>query len=196
MTIVPGTRNELIKTIIPPGSIGAEIGVLSGAFSYKLLRLPIAALYMVDPWTAYSKFSHDRLNDQKVLDDALRQAKQYNEEDLAKGRAHIVREYSAVAARSWLSNNNPRLDWVYIDGNHSYEAALEDHLLWEQNLKPGGFIMGHDYAPQYSREVCGVVDAVTEFCKTRGWKIELMSSINNQNVPAWENIHTYKLIKT
>ncbi len=195
MKIVPGTRNELIKTIIPHQSVGAEIGCLSGAFAYKLLQLPIKRLFMVDPWQAYDEFDHDRLNEQAVLDDALRQAKVYNAEDLDKGRAVIVREFSSKAALSWKDNKYPELDWVYIDGNHSYKAVLEDHLLWEKNLKPGGFIMGHDYMPNYSREVCGVVDAVKEFCNTRGWKIELLTSTDNRGVPEWENIPTYQLTK-
>lgn len=190
MITLPCTRNDLIEKIVPPDSVGAEIGVLSGAFSYKLLRLPIRKLFMVDPWREHKDFAHDGLNRQEVLDDALRQAETYNRNDLDCGRAIIVREFSADAAKSWFAKFRPRLDWVYIDANHSYAAALQDHLLWEEVLKPDGFIMGHDYLEHPD---CGVVQAVDFFCRTRGWEIEYLTSDSNQGVPTWENIVSYSL---
>ena len=38
-----------------------------------------------------------------------------------------------------------RLDFVFIDANHSYEACLEDIRLWFPKVKPNGVIAGHDY---------------------------------------------------
>ena len=36
-------------------------------------------------------------------------------------------------------------DWVYIDGNHSYEAVRQDLELYWRKLKPGGYIVCDDY---------------------------------------------------
>ena len=38
------------------------------------------------------------------------------------------------------------LDFVFIDGDHSYEAAKKDHDRWTPLLKPGGLAIYHDMA--------------------------------------------------
>lgn len=38
------------------------------------------------------------------------------------------------------------LDFVFIDGGHSYEAAKKDHLKWGALVKKGGLIVHHDMA--------------------------------------------------
>lgn len=47
---------------------------------------------------------------------------------------------SAVAARMW----NTPLSLVFIDGGHSYDAALGDYQAWMPHLKPGGYLLIHD----------------------------------------------------
>ncbi len=37
------------------------------------------------------------------------------------------------------------LDWVYIDGDHSYEAVKADLLAWLRKVKSGGALVGDDY---------------------------------------------------
>lgn len=54
------------------------------------------------------------------------------------------------------------LDFVYIDANHSYEAVKEDIAIWRPKVRAGGFIGGHDYAPEHR----GVMLAVNELQKT------------------------------
>ena len=36
------------------------------------------------------------------------------------------------------------LDFVFIDGDHSYHGAKMDHLRWAKRLKCGGFLFHHD----------------------------------------------------
>jgi predicted O-methyltransferase YrrM len=38
------------------------------------------------------------------------------------------------------------LDFAFIDGDHSYEAAKRDHNMWGQRVRPGGLIIHHDMA--------------------------------------------------
>ena len=47
---------------------------------------------------------------------------------------------SDVAARSWQTP----LGLVFIDGGHSYEAALTDYRVWSPHLLPGGYLLIHD----------------------------------------------------
>jgi len=48
--------------------------------------------------------------------------------------------FSKVAARNWKTP----LNLVFIDGGHSYEAALTDYLCWNEHLVPGGYLIFHD----------------------------------------------------
>lgn len=41
-------------------------------------------------------------------------------------------------------------DFVFIDGDHSYEAAKSDHNKWGKKVKVGGFIIHHDMGKQRS----------------------------------------------
>lgn len=36
------------------------------------------------------------------------------------------------------------LDFVFIDGDHTYEGAKRDHVRWGRHVKPGGVIVHHD----------------------------------------------------
>lgn len=47
---------------------------------------------------------------------------------------------SEEANRGW----NKQIDLLWIDGDHSYEWAQKDYLLWEPYLKMGGIIAYHD----------------------------------------------------
>jgi hypothetical protein len=71
------------------------------------------------------------------------------------------------------------LDWFYLDAFHIYPEVIQDLRLWSKRLKPGGFIMGHDYieTTQWARTLeFGVVKAVNQFCAEEGWEIQYLTS--------------------
>ena len=43
---------------------------------------------------------------------------------------------------------NAELDFVFIDGDHSYDGARRDHNKWGKLVRVGGFIIHHDMANQ------------------------------------------------
>jgi len=60
--------------------------------------------------------------------------------------------------------NNEMLDWIYIDGDHSYEGCLKDLENSLNVVKPGGLILGDDYGwPNAKWFKPGVTKAVDEF---------------------------------
>ena len=62
----------------------------------------------------------------------------------------------------------PLLDWIYIDGDHSYKAALSDlNAAWPV-LKPGGVLCGDDYFDGDDIGLFGVKSAVETFCAALG----------------------------
>ena len=36
-------------------------------------------------------------------------------------------------------------DWIYIDGNHTYEYVKQDLEGYRPKVKPGGYMAGDDY---------------------------------------------------
>lgn len=57
-------------------------------------------------------------------------------------RARIFHGTSAAAA--W-ETENLTLDFVHIDGDHSYEGVRDDLALWWPKLKAGGILSCHDF---------------------------------------------------
>jgi len=54
---------------------------------------------------------------------------------------------SEVAARSW----GTPLGMVFIDGGHTFEAAITDYTCWTPHILPGGFLAIHDIFPDPSK---------------------------------------------
>ena len=50
---------------------------------------------------------------------------------------------SAIVAGAWSTP----LGLVFIDGGHTFEAALADYRCWSSHIMPGGFLVIHDIFP-------------------------------------------------
>jgi predicted O-methyltransferase YrrM len=59
---------------------------------------------------------------------------------------------------------------VFIDGDHRTEAVYADMLSAKEMLRPGGFMMCHDYNRMRGEEE-EVKPGVDRFCTGRGWHI-------------------------
>lgn len=143
--------------------LGAEIGVLNANTSMRILQArPLLTLIMIDPWTVPAPgSSYDMAQDcnsqksQEAHDAAYRLT--LERVKFAGKRARIFKAYSADIAEKTVDKS---LDFVFIDGDHSYEGCLSDIRLWLPKIKPGGFISGHDYDHP---KLPGVKKAVDEF---------------------------------
>lgn len=131
---------------------GAEIGVYRGehaAFYFK--ELDIKLVFLIDPYMSYGNYSPIGVG----LKD-LAKAEKMAHKRLYSHRRKIkwVREKSSEAAR-FIADAS--LDFVYIDGNHSYGFVAEDLVLYYPKLKKRGLLAGHDY------DIESVRKAVDEF---------------------------------
>jgi hypothetical protein len=150
---------------------GAEIGVWKGQMSHKLLTImPNLQLTMVDWWQApppgHSYFDGSikiaRMSD-KELEDAYQETVRRNRE--FSDRTIIIRMESTKAAEGIKDSI---FDFVFFDGDHSYDGQTRDLIAWFPKVKRGGWIGGHDFDhPQQGR----VKDAVLDFFK--GLDIEI-----------------------
>jgi predicted O-methyltransferase YrrM len=57
------------------------------------------------------------------------------------------------------------IDFVYIDGNHSYDSVKNDIEIFLPKIKDGGIIGGHDYSPYWET----VQEAVNETIGRPRW---------------------------
>ena len=140
---------------------GVEIGVKQGFFSKHILsNVNLKKLYLIDPWTdqdieTYDEVHHDHTND---LKQCLNNIKQF------KGKCEIVRDFSYNAHSRF---EDEYFDFIYIDGNHSYESVRNDLNTWYPKLKTGGLLAGDDYTINPEElsfnYMFGVKKAVDEF---------------------------------
>jgi len=151
---------------------GAEVGVSGGNLSaYLLAEVPNLYLHMVDAWRAPTPGSeyatcgslYATLNDE---DQARRAAKATMQTRFAADRRDVLWMDSVKGAERFADGE---LDFVFIDGDHTYGGVKEDLAAWYPKVRPGGFFGGHDYG-----DVCeGVKRAVDEFSKATGSTISV-----------------------
>jgi predicted O-methyltransferase YrrM len=112
---------------------GVEVGVYEGRFSKLMLeRCDLDMLSSIDPW-----LNADGDFDDVVYEKAVTRLAPY--EDHSK----LIIDRSPEAAHAFEDKS---LDFVFIDGEHSYEATKADMEAWLPKVKPGGILAGHDYA--------------------------------------------------
>lgn len=138
---------------------GAEIGVYKGdnaEFILSLLKPTI--LYLIDPWNNFMDTDSNEIIGEIQYIQTQERLKMY-------GNKRLIKRTSEEASKLF---NNEELDFVYIDGDHSYRQVKQDLGLWYSKVKKGGVLSGHDY----HKTMEGVVLAVNEFVSEN--KLQLM----------------------
>lgn len=147
LTYINGRQHVL--NFLPKNGVGAEIGVHLGDFSVQILHTSSPKkLIMIDPWKYDSSpqgkntlYGGAKL-DQHVLDMRYAGVKKRFAPQIEAGTIQIIRETSSDAVRHIADNS---LDYVYIDGDHSFNAVVNDIQLYYPKVKQDGFIIGDDY---------------------------------------------------
>jgi SAM-dependent methyltransferase len=138
------SRNELVSNL-PRGGRVAEVGTYRGQFARHILTCEPAELHLIDI-------------DFSSVDPAV----------VADTRVAMHRGLSHEMLAQFPDDH---FDWIYIDGDHSYEGASRDARVAATKVKPGGHLVFNDFAhadPYLG--AYGVHRAVVEFAVTRGWK--------------------------
>lgn len=137
-----------------PGDNFVEVGVAFGrSATFMARRLPPGVnFWLVDPWdapwlverrpgeTPFSAFMWE------VLRNASREEIQ---------RMRVLRTPSVVAARMF---DPMSCQFVFIDGDHTYEAVWADIMSWLPCIARGGILAGHDYGEANHPGVSRAVD--------------------------------------
>lgn len=136
--------------------IGVEIGVAQGNNAVNILKkLDVAMLYLVDCYQEEtSVFKEEDYSLNKVL--------AFEKLDKLKNTQFIIAD--SVSATSKIPTD---LDFVYIDGDHSYEGIKRDVEAYYPLVKKGGVIGGHDFYGTFP----GVVTFVLDWTKKNRLKL-------------------------
>jgi cephalosporin hydroxylase len=121
-----------------------EIGTCWGGFAKFLLDFSkCTKLYCVDPYKKYELFEYfDALNvtPQGFLDNKFYRVQQDLKESFGD-RVEMIREESVPTSKHFTDNS---LQFVYIDGNHMFNAVMADLEAWYPKIAPGGVLAGDD----------------------------------------------------
>lgn len=165
--------------------VGAEIGVYKGGFTEKFCKAGLK-MFAIDPWEAYqgagrTQAKQDRQN--FLYSHTRRTLEPYD--------CEIIRSRSMEALRYF---EDEYLDFVYIDGDHSFKYFAEDIVEWTKKVRPGGIVSGHDYfyyGPQSTNLICQVgpvLDAYVEAFRIKSFWVfgeDKSAPDKDDRYPSW-----------
>lgn len=153
--------------------IGVEVGVRSGGYSFILCRdIPGLKLYGIDPYEVHKGYLDHTL--QSSLDKFEKEAR----EKLAPYPTYeFIKKYSIDAIKDFKDES---LDFVYIDGDHSFWSVAFDIEWWGKKVRKGGIISGDDYFNHKGPSRIHVYQAVRGY--TDAWKIRPWFVVGAQEI--------------
>lgn len=139
--------------------IGIEIGVDKGATSeYLIQNIPGLTLYGVDPYVDYQDWWGWVAWAEQAYQQMRTRLQPYENQFI------LHRMISDDAAKLFADET---VDFVFVDGLHTYEQVTLDCQNYYSKVKKGGFFGGHDYT-----SVEGVGRAAREFAASIGKEIQ------------------------
>ena len=146
----------------------AEVGIGYGFHSREILKnTNVEKHYMIDPMRDYDDgFAHD-VKKHGTFDELYDKISNMLGDYIKTKRCVWFRKPSIEITNEEIPDES--LDAVFIDGDHSYEAVLQDLNFWWNKVRKGGQILGDDY-PGFET----VRRAVYEFSQSKGISFDLL----------------------
>jgi hypothetical protein len=158
-----------VRSALPKGGVGAELGVHRGEFAAELLELAEPTrLHLIDLWYLFGLEWHWGEGEERSTIGALKGILDRFAGELASGRVilHIGDDLELLPTFP-----DAYFDWVYVDSIHVYEHAQLELELLTAKVRPGGVIAGDDWIEDPDHPHHGVSRAVSEFCKGGGGEL-------------------------
>ncbi len=159
------TREDMIRSLVTKNGVYAELGVSAGNFSKKIYSiLNPSQLVLIDLFHGVNGTGDKDGNNFTYVDLSL----------VYKGLLQDTRFTVRKGDTSTVlkSYSDKYFDMIYIDADHTYEGCKKDLEVSLHKVKPGGWIMGHDYELNMNKAKTkwdfGVKKAVDEFCHNHG----------------------------
>lgn len=143
-------------------TLGVELGVFQGAtFGYLLERCPDLVMYGFDHWRPRNGLRQNKETGET--------SNSFEEMTLAKRKAYAVAEkYPDRANLIYCTSDlgatyiKGKVDFVFIDADHTTEAVKQDIGVWRYKLRERGALIGHDFNwPSVRRAVDSTLGIVT-----------------------------------
>ena len=93
------------------------------------------------------------------------------------GKVYIGQSIDEKAYYDYFIRQDIKIDYLHIDGDHSYEHAKHDISTYYSKVRSGGLFSGHDFS------LPGVTRAVKEFREENNIKEQIM--FTNNDVWLW-----------
>lgn len=157
------TRVDLLRLILP-NSIVAEIGVFRGEFAKRILELcEPAELHLIDLWSGSATSGDKDGRNIVTVEDIESLYRELCERYRGMPQVHLHRGDSVEVLSRFPDRS---LDTAYLDTSHHYAATIAELDLLVKKIRPGGWLMGHDYYPG-----CRAWQAVNEWCARSGQRV-------------------------
>lgn len=175
---------EAVLQHFPAGLRIAEIGVLRGRYSKKIITANPSKLFLIDCWkhiedgdSVYVKHDGCNVDDEKQEKKYQHVLKMFKDDS----RVEIIRKLSTDAVHHFPDSS---LDAVYIDGDHSYQGCLADLRAYSKKISDNGFMWGHDYTTNY--KWIQVIQAIETFVQeSPEWELLCITSEIPKKSPSW-----------
>lgn len=115
----------------------AEVGVWKGHLSLEILKREPLELHLIDPWESQDVIKRCYSIEQSKMDQIY---KNVLNDFGGRDEVTIHRKFSTE-----VFFPKHYFDWVYIDGDHSYNAVKKDLEFYYPLVKKGGYLCGDDY---------------------------------------------------
>lgn len=186
-------RYALLESIPYYYKLGVEIGVWQGWYTSHMINKTRMTVFGIDPWVATESYgdvdpaAKDFEPFKTGIDGLLWQEARYIhtikslKSRFPTNRWEILRSYSKPAS---LFFDNESIDFVYVDGEHTYDAVCCDMKTWWPKVKSGGILSGHDY----NETNPGTKKAVNEFAEKNNLKFVITGTSpekGDADAPSW-----------
>lgn len=166
------TRETMINDLIPKNGIYCEIGIFKGEFADKLIDiLNPTELHMLDLFEG--NICSGNADGNNVVYTNMKN--EYNRLLTLSRTVPCMKLYAGDSSSVLKTFPDNYFDMIYIDGDHSYNGVKKDITVAFDKIKPGGYIMGHDYEMNMTKARnmynFGVKRAVDEFCSANSQTI-------------------------
>ena len=169
-----------IKQHLQTVDIAVEIGVWRGDYSMQIINtLQPNKFYGVDPYKLYPgmvsapgpEYSNQATLDQ-LADSVERKFNSVNA---------ILHRMTSVESAEMFEDEC--VDFIYIDGDHTYDGVTSDISAWWPKIKKGGVFSGDDYTTGTTGKgfAFGVIQAIEEFANEHNYEYNVTTGAN----PSW-----------